>query len=301
MNASATPAVEALQPHSTSLLYDAVIRTDHASPLLERCIAALRQQSAPPRRILIVDSSHNSVCRRRLLELSDFVIQYPAIPFNFAHALNLGIEAAEGPQVLLISSHVLLGDRTLIERGRTLGTQHDAGVIYWKTPTVRSQRFQIIDGRTTYWKTPNPGSQRFLIIDGRTFDGYNGMSAACALVPRAEVLARPFRTEVFSAEDQEWAGWYLRSKAGRALQIEHPDLEYLNPKKNIQKLINEEISIAYFTNRNLLRPRHIASRILRAGLASLRDHPDRARLHWEIAKGLCIANFKQPTRGSRYY
>ena len=281
MNASATPAVEALQPHSTSLLYDAVIRTDHASPLLERCIAALRQQSAPPRRILIVDSSHNSVCRRRLLELSDFVIQYPAIPFNFAHALNLGIEAAEGPQVLLISSHVLLGDRTLIERGRTLGTQHDAGVIYWKTPTVRSQRFQI--------------------IDGRTFDGYNGISAACALVPRAEALARPFRTEVFAAEDQEWAGWYLCAKGGRALQIEHPNFEYLNPNLNTQKFINQEISIAYFTNRNLLRPRHIVFRLLRAGLASLRNHPDRARLHWGIAKGLLIANFKQPARQSRYY
>jgi glycosyltransferase involved in cell wall biosynthesis len=281
MDPSALNAVTNRQSDSSSPPYDAVIRTDHASALLERCIAALRQQTAPPRRILIVDSSRDLLCRERLLELSDFVIQYPAIPFNFAHALNLGIEAAEGIQVLLLSSHVILDNRTLIEEGRTLGRQHDAGVVYWKPTTLRSRRLQI--------------------TEGRTFDGYNGLSAVCALVPRAETLARPFRTEVFSAEDQEWAGWYLRAKAGRALQIEHPDLEYLNPKKNIQKSINEEISIAYFTNRNLLRPRHIAFRILRAALATLRNHPDRARLHWEIAKGLCIANFKQPNRESRYY
>jgi glycosyltransferase involved in cell wall biosynthesis len=281
MDPSALNAVTNRQSDSSSPPYDAVIRTDHASALLERCIAALRQQTASPRRILIVDSSRDLLCRERLLELSDFVIQYPAIPFNFAHALNLGIEAAEGIQVLLLSSHVILDNRTLIEEGRTLGRQHDTGVVYWKPTTLRSPRLQI--------------------TEGRTFDGYNGLSAVCALVPRAETLARPFRTEVFSAEDQEWAGWYLRAKAGRALQIEHPDLEYLNPKKNIQKSINEEISIAYFTNRNLLRPRHIAFRILRAGLATLRNHPDRARLHWEIAKGLCIANFKQPNRESRYY
>jgi len=281
MDPSALNAVTNRQSDSSSPPYDAVIRTDHASALLERCIAALRQQTASPRRILIVDSSRDLLCRERLLELSDFVIQYPAIPFNFAHALNLGIEAAEGIQVLLLSSHVILDNRTLIEEGRTLGRQHDTGVVYWKPTTLRSRRLQI--------------------TEGRTFDGYNGLSAVCALVPRAETLARPFRTEVFSAEDQEWAGWYLRAKAGRALQIEHPDLEYLNPKKNIQKSINEEISIAYFTNRNLLRPRHIAFRILRAGLATLRNHPDRARLHWEIAKGLCIANFKQPNRESRYY
>lgn len=281
MNPGATTPVAASQSAGSSLPYDAVIRTDHASPLLERCIESLRQQSTPPHRIIIVDSSHDPLCRERLLELSDFVIQYPAIPFNFAHALNLGIEAADGVQVFLLSSHVILGDQTLIEEGQLLGNHYDAGLIYWKPATLRSRQLQI--------------------TEGRTFDGYNGLSAVCAFVPRAQALARPFRTEVFSAEDQEWAGWYLRTKAGRALQIEHPDLEYLNPKKNIQKLINEEISIAYFTNRNLLRPRHIASRILRAGLASLRDHPDRARLHWEIAKGLCIANFKQPTRGSRYY
>jgi hypothetical protein len=280
MNPSA-PMVSAPQSDGPSLPYDAVIRTDHASALLERCIAALRQQSDSPRRIFIVASSLDSRCRERLLELSDFVIQYPAVPFNFADALNLGVEAAEGIQVLLLSSNVVPGDRTLIEEGRTLGKQYDAGVVYWKRTTLRSRRLQI--------------------TEGRTFDGYNGLSAAYALVPRAEAPARPFRTEAFSAEDQEWAGWYLRTEAGQTLQIEHQGLEYLNPKKNIQKSNNEEISIAYFTNRNLLRPRHIAFRILRAGLATLRHHPDRARLHWEIVKGLCIANFKQPNRESRYY
>ena len=158
MNSSATPTVAAPQSDGPSLPYDAVIRTDHANALLERCIAALRKQSKSPRRIFIVDSSLDSLCRERLLELSDFVIQYPAIPFSFAHALNLGIEAAEGIQVLLLSSHVILSDRTLIEEGQNLGKRHDAEVVYWRPTAFRSQRFRSPMRRHLMATTPSPQS-----------------------------------------------------------------------------------------------------------------------------------------------
>ncbi|NBR47836.1 glycosyltransferase family 2 protein [bacterium] len=261
--------------------YDAVIRTDHHSVLLERVISALRAQTSPPKKIILVDASREPCCREALLKLGDIVIQYPNTQFNFAHALNLGIEAAVGHEVLLISSHVVLKDITLIEHGRLLGREHNAGVVYWKAA--------------------NRGALQVQLNQAGSFDGHNGLSATCALIPRRDALERPFRTDVFSAEDQEWAGWYLHTRNGKTLQIEHPQFEYLNPNSNIQKTINEEIAIAYFTNRKLLRPRHIATRILRAALAGLRHRPARARLHWEIAKGLLLANFRQPHRRSRYY
>jgi len=261
--------------------YDAVIRTDHHSDLLERVISALRGQTSPPNKIILVDASREPGCREKLLRLGDIVIQYPDTQFNFAHALNLGIEAADAPEVLLISSHVVLNDITLIERGQTLGREHGAGVVYWKAA--------------------DRGTLRLQLNQAGSFNGHNGLSATCALIPRQDALERPFRTDVFSAEDQEWAGWYLHNRNGKTLQIEHPQFEYLNPNANIQKTINEEIAIAYFTNRKLLRPRHIAARILRAALAGLRHRPGRARLHWEIAKGLLLANFRQPNRRSRYY
>jgi len=261
--------------------YDAVIRTDHHSVLLERVISALREQTSPPNKIIVVDASRQPSCREKLLRLGDIVIQYPDTQFNFAHALNLGIEAADGYEVLLISSHVVLNDITLIERGRLLGRKHGAGVVYWKAA--------------------DRGSLRVQLNQAGSFNGHNGLSATCALIPRKDALERPFRTDVFSAEDQEWAGWYLHTRNGKTLQIEHPQFEYLNPNSNIQKTINEEVAIAYFTNRKLLRPQHIAARILRAALAGLRHRPGRARLHWEIAKGLLLANFRQPNRRSRYY
>lgn len=278
----ATQGLSRPHPDTDRERYDAVIRTDHHSELLERVVSALRDQTSPPCQIILVDASGNSRCREKLSQLGDVVVEYPDTPFNFAHALNLGIAAAVGHQVLLISSHVVLKDRSLVEHGRALGNRYGAGVIYWKGGTDQE-------------------ALHVQLTEATSFNGYNGLSATCALVPRQEALNRPFRTEVFSAEDQEWAGWYLRTRNGKTLQVEHPGLEYLNPNRNIQKTINEEIAIAYFTNRSLLRPQHIVARLLRAALAGLRHRPARARLHWEVAKGLLLANFTQPTGQSRYY
>ncbi len=261
--------------------YDAVIRTDRYTPTLERAVAALRRQTTPPRRIIFVDSSDDAGCRDQLMALGDSVVPYPAFAFNFSIAINVGVAAATALHVLLISSHVVLEDPQLIEDGCARAHDAGAGIVYW-THAVTGV-FQVFT------------------VDKTSFDGRNGLSNACAMLPRACALERPFRAEVFSAEDQEWAGWFLRERRGRSLRVEHPHALYLNPHVNILKTINEEIAIAYFTDRRGLRPHRIVERLLRAALAALRRRPERARMHWEIAKGLLMANFRQPVRRSRYY
>lgn len=261
--------------------YDAVIRTDRHDATLERAVAALRRQTTPPRRIIFVDSSGDAACRDRLTKLGDTVVPYPQPVFNFSIAINVGLAAASSPHVLLISSHVVLDDPRLIEEGCARAQDAAAEVVYW----IPSE-----DDVAEVFR-----------VDKTLFDGHNGLSNACAMLPRLTALERPFRADVFSAEDQEWAGWFLRERQGRTLRVKHPLALYLNPNVNALKTINEEIAIAYFTDRRWLRPHRIIERVVRAALAAFRGRPDRARMHWEIAKGLLAANFRKPSRMSRYY
>ncbi len=261
--------------------YDAVIRTDRHDATLERAVAALRRQTIPPRRIIFVDSSGDAACLVRLTQLGDTVVPYPEPAFNFSVAINVGLAAATAAHVLLISSHVVLDDPRLIDEGCARAQDAAAEVVYW-IPAEDSvaEAFRV---------------------DKTLFDGHNGLSNACAMLPRLTALERPFRAEVFSAEDQEWAGWFLRERQGSTLRIKHPRVLYLNPNVNVLKTINEEIAIAYFADRRWLGPHRIIERVLRAALAAIRRRPDRARMHWEIAKGLLAANFRKPVRLSKYY
>ena len=121
------------------------------------------------------------------------------------------------------------------------------------------------------------------------------------MLPRERMREIEFREEVFSAEDQAWAATYFQRQRRSILRIEHPQLVYANPNVNARKTINEEIAIAYFAYRRGLWPDQIVARALRALLAAVRGRPDRASMHWHIAKGLFMAWFKAPRAQSKYY
>lgn len=261
--------------------YDAVIRTDRHSPTLDRVVAALRGQTMPPRRLIFVDSSSDPVCRDCLAKLGDTVVPYPEPVFNFSIAINVGFAEATSPYVLLISSHMVLDSPSLIEEGCARAREAGSDIVYWTTA--------------------NDGVLEVFKVDKASFNGRNGLSNACAMLPRLTVLERPFRADVFSAEDQEWASWFMREREGCTLRIKHPLALYLNTNVNTLKTINEEIAIAYFSDRRWLRPHRIVERFMRAALAACRRRPERARMHWEIAKGLLAANFRKPVRLSKYY
>lgn len=268
--------------HAQAPSYTALIRTPHCDALLAQVVQALRSQTSPPREIVFVDSSHDDACTAALQALGGRVVRYPDdTPFNFSKALNLGVAAASQPLVLLISAHVVLAHPTVVENG-------------WSSA-------QAVGAQAAYWIPATDGHLACRCISPETFDGYNGLSNACALLPTALLRERPFREEVFAAEDQEWAAWFFRTHHGTVLQIAHPDLQYLNPHTNTLKTINEEIAIAYYVyprNRWLDR---ILMRCARCMLALWRHRPRAAQMHWQIAKGLFLANFKRPSRASRYF
>jgi glycosyltransferase involved in cell wall biosynthesis len=270
------PAVAVTPP-----AYTALIRTHRCDALLERTVQSLREQGIAPREIVFVDSSRDPACTAALRALGGRIVAYPDGPFNFSKALNLGVAAASQPWVLLISSHVVLAHPSMIETGWAEAEAAGAQGLYW---------IASLDGRLA-----------LQCIAADAFDGHNGLSNACALLPATLMRERPFREEVFAAEDQEWAAWFFRTHRGRMLRITHPALKYLNPNANELKKINEEIAIAYYAYPRNRRLDRILLRCARGLLALWRRRPRAAHMHWEIAKGLFMANFRRPSRASRYF
>lgn len=261
--------------------YTALIRTEQVTQLLHDVVRNLRVQSCPPVEIVFVDSSRHDDVALQLRQLGGRVIKYSAANFNFSEAINVGLEVVSTPWTLIISSHVLLTDCETIEAGFSALEKADAQAAYWYPRT--------------------DGAASVSTIDAASFNGYNALSNSCALVPTAVARGRPFRPEVFSAEDQEWGAWFMRERGARIVAISRPDFQYLNPKVNNLKTINEEVSIAYFTYRRNLWPDRVLIRLARALLAASRGRPERARLHWGVAKGLMGAWFSEPRRQSRYF
>ncbi|WP_405402770.1 glycosyltransferase family 2 protein [Paracoccus sp. Ld10] len=267
--------------------YGAVIRAYQCTPLLEQVIAALRAQSVPPDAILVVDSSRSAETSAAFASLEVTVVPYPEGEFNYSRAINVGVEANPAPLTLIISSHVLLGAE-MVEQGWRAAQAHNLEIVFW-TPPAPGQ-------------VDNVGC----IVDRRNFNGRNGISNCAALIPTQRILDRPYREEVFAAEDQEWSRSYYETFNRGVLQSATHQIQYLNPNhgdgaQSWVKLLNEDLAIGLFVNRRVIMPDRIATRFLRGVLAVLRRRPERARMHFSIARAYLMANFRQPKVKSRYF
>lgn len=266
--------------------YTALIRTYHSMPLLAEVIDRLKKQSLPPAQILIVDSSKEQTQRDQIKGLGYPVIRYPEDEdFNFSKAINLGVAAIETETVLIISSHVLLNQSNMIERAFEIAEPQNTSymgfcLIPWEDPEVR-------------WKSTK--------VDKSNFSLNLCASNSCTLLKTQLIKDRPFREDVFSAEDQEWAAFYLRQKNAFFFNIVTHDVKYKNVYFNTQKLINEQIALAYFTFPHMLSIHNIVLRLIRALIALARLRHERAKLHFVVARELFLAKFRKPTKQSKYF
>jgi len=266
--------------------YTALIRTFNSMPLLLDVLDTLQKQSLPPVQIVIVDSSKDLSQRAQIEALGFPVIRYPENEeFNFSKAINIGIAAIYTDVVLVISSHVLLNNSNLIEHGLKAADLNDTEymgfcLIPWSEPEVR-------------WRQTR--------VDKTNFSLNLCASNSCTLLKTKWIKERPFREDVFSAEDQEWTAYYLRNKNAYFDNIVTHDVKYMNVHYNNQKLINEEIALAYFTFPEMLSFRNILCRLVRALVALLRVRHKRAKLHFVVAKELFLARFRKPLKQSKYF
>ena len=275
------------------LRYAALIRAYEFTPLVERAVACLRQQTLAPEKIIIVDSSKRLDTRRAFERLAESVVVYPDEEFNFSKAINVGVEANDLPWTLIFSSHVLLKSPDIIETGWKAAVERGIDVVSWEGFPI-----EILEAGS------NIGDE-LIEIDSKKFNGRNGFSNCAGLVATKLLEARPFREEVFSAEDQEWARFYLEKFNQPILKMQSSRFEYLNPNASGSswelKTINEVLAIGHYVNRRLIWPDRVLARYLRALLAMVRLRKDRAQLHFSFATEMLLANFRPPNRRSRYF
>lgn len=266
-------------------MYAALIRTFNSAATLPVTLKALSRQSVPPQRYVIVDSGSTDAT----LDLipGDAVLhRYEGGAFNYAEALNQGLRHISSEYVLIISSHTWLAKTQAVEFGLGL-LQSDpglAGVCYIEGP-----------------RAADLDEFHHQIVDRSNFSGFNGLSNSCALVRSDLLRRRPFRPEVFSAEDQEWTRWALESEGLAIARIHCAGMVNDNPRKwSRRKRLNEYVSIAYYVNRELLGWRHlgeVAVRVLRQPGPRVRERFFNA----ELLLRLLACRVRRPNSGSRYF
>ncbi len=199
---------------------------------------ALARQTVRPHAYIVVDSGSTD-CTLTLVPQGSTVHHFVGKRFNYADALNQGLEHVRTEYVLIVSSHTSLANPRAIDYALGLLAKESLlGAAYF-----------------TYTEDE---PLRFVLIDGQNFDGFNGLSNTCALV-RSELLRRRrFLPEVFAAEDQEWASWLFRSENMCIAQISGGGLTNINPQRySVIKWFKEYVAVALYANPELLGRRNL--------------------------------------------
>lgn len=268
--------------------YSVIIRAHQMTDLLEKVVANVNTQTLPPNEIIIVDSSNCVDTRKRFSEIGAKVVIYDEKEFNYSKAINVGVAAVSSPYTLILSSHLLIENNDIIKLAYDELMERNLEVVYWCLPRQESCPHEFVE------------------VGKSNFNGRNGISNSMSLIPTPLLRDRPFREEIFSAEDQEWTKYYFNNFKRNILRVHSADIRYLNPQHGASvwselKLFNEELAIGHFVNRRLIMPDRILMRFLRGVLAIIRLRPERAKMHFSFAAAMLMANFRRPQRQSRYF
>lgn len=209
--------------------YSVLIRTYNSAGTLPSTLRSLQTQTVLPTQLVVVDSGSTDETLA-LLPPDTVVWRYEGPVYNYSSALNQGIRLVTEPEVLIISSHTVLRNPNSMEYGlEMLATWPQVGAAYFVDDTADVLSHQIID----------VGS----------FDGKNGLWNTCAIVRTHLADQRPFRPEVFAAEDQEWATW-LYSRGMTTARISGGGMDNSSNRltrwQRWNKRLIEETAIALF-------------------------------------------------------
>lgn len=229
--------------------YTALIRTFNSARTLPKTLASLQAQTLPPSAWVIVDSGSTDGTLGLLPE-GAIVHRYVGRRFNYAEALNQGLDLVDTECVLIISSHTSLG------HPGALGFALD---ILDRDPQVGAAYF-------CYERCP---ALQCRLIERGSFTGFNGLWNTCSMIRTSLLKQRRFRPEVFAAEDQEWSSWLLHSEGKAIARLSGAALENDNPQRFAwRKLLDEYAAVALFTNRSLLGWPHLLELAARAARPS---------------------------------
>jgi glycosyltransferase involved in cell wall biosynthesis len=262
--------------------YSALIRTFNSERTLGATLCSLNRQTIRPEELVFVDSGSTDgtlAC----IPPGARVHKYVGAEFNYSEALNQGVKLVSKEYVLIISSHTALENALAVQYAiDVLGSSDEIGAAYFcheKDGPLRHDR-----------------------INKRNFDGFNGLWNTCSLIKVPLLKERGFRTEVFSAEDQEWARWLFCCKNGAVGRISGAGMTTQDPRHGwMEKKLNEYVAIAYFARRELLGPKNM-TRIVWTVLKPVRTVGLKRRVFYVRLFGRLLAcHLSKPKYASRFF
>lgn len=262
--------------------YSVIIRTYNSERTLSLTLDCLDAQTIRPSKVIVVDSGSTDRTLS-LLPPNCILHRYTGESFNFSIAINQGLAYVDTEYVAIVSSHTLLASPRALEYGLQLLTDNSTlGAAYFSNEDAPELAHELIN------------SERF--------DGFNGIWNTASLLRTGLVLSRPFRPEVFSAEDMEWSRWLLEERRLLIARINGSGQTNLNQRHHsVRKQVNERLSLALYTMPEWLRWR----KIIRVGLGAFKPTNDRTLLDRKVMLILCcrliLARFVRPKPESRYF
>ncbi len=176
-----------------------VIRAYNEAPYLPGLLDAIRVQSASSHETIVVDSGSIDGTRDIAERKADKLLRIQSRDFTFGYSLNVGIKAAQGRLVAIVSAHTLPLDNEWLKRLVDPLQDESTAMVYGGQVGGPSSRFsEIQDLRRTF------GRKR-KILQPPNFFANNANSA----IRKDLWHQHPFDESLMGLEDIEWAKHWM--------------------------------------------------------------------------------------------
>lgn len=176
-----------------------IIRAYNEERHIADLLAALRRQTLADFETIVVDSGSVDATRDIAEGAGAKVLRISSQDFTFGYSLNVGIGAARGRAVAIISAHAVPGDAHWLARLVAPLGDPDTAMVYGRQLGVRSSKFsEVEDFRRTF------GTERSVLKPPRWF-----ANNANACVCRDLWAQHAFDERLTGLEDIEWAKYWM--------------------------------------------------------------------------------------------
>ena len=171
-----------------------IIRTKNEASWIGRCLHAVSLQRWPDVEVIVVDNASTDATVGMVAGFGYRLLSISEADYTHGRALNLGIEAATGECVAILSGHCMpVNDRWLSWLALHFRTALVAGVYGRQEPMHDSHAFDKRDLWTTF------GLDRRVQVRDFFFHNANSM------IRRSVWQQTPFNETIDGVEDRDWA------------------------------------------------------------------------------------------------